>query len=439
MRSCSLASESMDLCALTSRELQRLLDDKAIGVVDVAGAYLERIDQRDGSIGAWVHLDPDHVLRQARDLDASPERPPLRGIPIGIKDSIETFDLPTSYGSPVYRGHQPSQDADLVERLRRNGALILGKTSTTEFMSPFNSPARNPIDPSRTAGTSSSGSAAAVADHMAPVTIGTQTGGSVIRPASYCGVYGYKGRTNDVPRGGIYPLRPSLDSVGLFARSISDIDLVWCAIADFPETGSASKDAAPEGIAMVRPPWLAAEDPTSTHILEWASEALTRAGHRVIELELPSSFRSVPEMFATISGVELAAGLASYVEEYPEGLSDQLAARVRNGREIPDKSYTAARNGVARMKEELAEQLISIQAGLLVTASASGEAPQDLSSMEDSSYHYLASLLDLSAMNIPFGQGPNAMPLGVQIMSRGSLVPDGSGTVRRIDRALHSE
>jgi Asp-tRNA(Asn)/Glu-tRNA(Gln) amidotransferase A subunit family amidase len=428
----------MDLCALTGRELQRLLDDEAIRVVDIAAAYLERISQRDGRTGAWAHVDPDHVLEQAHDLDASPDRPPLRGIPIGVKDSIETFDLPTSYGSPVYRGHRPSRDADLVERLRRSGALLLGKTSTTEFMSPFGPPARNPLDPSRSPGTSSSGSAASVADQTAPVTIGTQSGGSIIRPASYCGVYGYKGRTNDVPRGGIYPLRPTFDSVGLFARGVSDIELVWPAIADAHAAPSPSTEPVPDAVGLVRPPWLTREDSSSAEVSKLAAESLTRAGYRVIELELPPSFRSIPEVFAIISGVELAAGLASHLEKHPGGISDHLAARVRHGQGISDESFAVARDSVARMKEEVFELLASAEAQLIVTASASGEAPQDLTSAEDSNHHYLASLLDLSAMSIPFGHGPNGMPVGVQIMCQSSLIAPGSDTARRLDRALHS-
>ena len=428
----------MDLCELTGSELQRLLADEAIRVVDIAEAYLERIAQRDQSIGAWAHVDPALVLEQARDLDASPDRPPLRGIPIGVKDSVETFDLPTSYGSPAFHGHQPSRDADLVQRLRRHGALILGKTSTTEFMSPLHPPARNPLDPSRTPGTSSSGSAAAVADQTAPLTIGTQTGGSIIRPASYCGVYGYKGRTNDVPRSGIYPLRPSLDSVGLLARSVSDIELVWPAIADVDETAGTSAEPTGNGVGLIHPPWLAAGESASTDVVHRAAEALIQAGYRVIELELASTFRSVPEVFATISGVELAAGLASHLEANPDGISDHLAARVRHGREISDESYRAARDGVARMQEELAEQLSSARVQLMLTASATGEAPRDLSSVEDSSYHLLASLLDLSAMSVPFGRGPNGMPIGVQLMCQGGFVSPGSDTARRIDQALHS-
>ncbi len=187
---------------------------------------LERIQAREPEIRAWAYVDPEHALAQARALDRMPPRGPLHGVPIGIKDVLDTHDMPTEYGSSVYKGFRPKEDSNIVAALRRAGAVILGKTRTTEFASPIPVGVRNPLDFTRTPGVSSSGSAAAVADGMVPIALGTQTGGSIIRPATYCGIYGYKASLDAMDRGGIRHLRPTLDTLGVLARSLDDIALV---------------------------------------------------------------------------------------------------------------------------------------------------------------------------------------------------------------------
>src|SRR3954466_16137367 len=213
------------LARLTAVELAAGLAQRALSAERVAREHLERIAEREPSVGAWVHLDPDHVLSQARALDLAAVRGPLHGVPVAIKDIIATADMPTEYGSPIYRHHRPAWDAACVTALRAAGAIIFGKTVTTEFATSYAGKTVNPHDSTRTPGGSSSGSAAAVADFMVPLALGTQTGGSVIRPAAYCGAYAIKPSFGAINRAGTKCVAESLDTIGIFARSAADLAL----------------------------------------------------------------------------------------------------------------------------------------------------------------------------------------------------------------------
>ncbi len=191
----------------------------------VVRACLSRIAEREPEVQAWHHLDPERVIRHARELDRSAKRGPLIGVPFGAKDIIDTCDMPTEYGSPIFRGHQPRSDAACIALSRKAGGILLGKTVTTEFANQYPGKTRNPADPTRTPGGSSSGSAAAVADMMVPLAIGTQTTGSTIRPASFCGAFGYRPTWGDLRCTGVKEAAGSLDTLGLIARSIEDIAL----------------------------------------------------------------------------------------------------------------------------------------------------------------------------------------------------------------------
>src|SRR5580693_816566 len=185
-----------------------------------------RINERDDVVKAWVNFDPELALAQARALDRSQNRGPLHGVPIGVKDIIDTFDMPTEFGSPIYKGHRPPSDAACVALLRRAGAVMLGKTATCEFAGMAPPETTNPHNPAHTPGGSSSGSGAAVADHMAHAALGTQTGGSVLRPSSYCGIFGFKPTYNTFNKMGVWPAADSIDTIGLHARSLEDIELL---------------------------------------------------------------------------------------------------------------------------------------------------------------------------------------------------------------------
>ena len=209
----------------SAAEAARRIERGELKSETLVAACLERIATRDEEVRAWAFVDREHALAQARALDRGPRRGPLHGIPVGIKDVIDTAELPTEYNSPIYRGHRPKADAACVMELKRAGAVILGKTATTEFANNHPAPTRNPHNPAHTPGGSSSGSAAAVADFMVPLSLGTQTGGSVIRPAAYCGVAAIKPSFGSINRAGLKFVAESLDTIGLFARTVEDLSL----------------------------------------------------------------------------------------------------------------------------------------------------------------------------------------------------------------------
>src|SRR6266508_1460233 len=217
---------------LSATEIARRIAAGETTCEAVVRDHLARIQEREPIVHAWVNFDPDHALRQARLLDKGPVRGALHGVPIGVKDVIDTIDFPTEMGSPIYAGHRAPCDSACVALVRRAGAVILGKTVTAEFAGMFPGPTTNPHNPAHTPGGSSSGSAAAVADHMVPAAFGTQTGGSVLRPAAFCGVVGYKPTFNLINRSGIKFAAETLDTVGLIARSVDDVDLVTATLVN---------------------------------------------------------------------------------------------------------------------------------------------------------------------------------------------------------------
>ena len=241
----------------------------------VARAWPARSAAREPQVRAWQYLDPDAVLAQARALERSSPRGPLHGVPFGVKDIIDTCDMPTEYGTPIHKGYQPRKDAACVALSRRAGALLLGKTVTTEFANVTPGKTRHPLDPARTPGGSSSGSAAAVADFMAPLALGTQTTGSTTRPASFCGVFGYRPTHGDVRAAGVMEASGSLDTVGLLARSIEDIALYRDVVLGVQPEPVA--DMPPPRIGFCRPYFWQRLEPATQKLLEEAAQRLLRA------------------------------------------------------------------------------------------------------------------------------------------------------------------
>ena len=278
---------------------------------------------------------------------------PLRGIPVGVKDIFDTADLPTEYGSPIHAGHRPAGDSACVAALRRAGAVILGKATTTEFASPVPVGVRNPHDFARSPGVSSSGSAAAVADFMVPVTLGSQTGGSMIMPAASCGVVGYKASLDGIDRGGLRHIRPSLDTIGIFARSVRDIALVRAAMTRTP---AAPPEADPGAlrVAVCRAPnWQDAE-PATIEAVDAAEAALERAGASVARLGLPPVFDSAEEAFAVITAVEGGRSLAWEIANHRDRLNHWIRDQVSLGEGRSESDYLAACGTAASCREELA-------------------------------------------------------------------------------------
>lgn len=368
---------------------------------------LARIRAREPAVQAWERLDE----AGARAVAADPPEGPLHGIPVAVKDIVDTADLPTGYGSPAYAGHRPARDAVCVASLRRAGAVVLGKTVTTEFASSFPGKTRNPHDPARTPGGSSSGSAAAVADGMAPLALGTQTAGSVIRPASYCGAVGYKGTFGWTDMTGVHPLSPSFDTLGVYARRVADIALARRALAT---QRSRRLVARRPRVGLCRTPVWSQAQPESRATVERARDRLSAAGAEIHEVALPASWDGLVEAHKTIMGVEMASVFGKIRSRHGAQLSASLLKQLDEGAAIaPDR---------ARWAFDLAERARDDLGALMrpgdvwITPAAPGEAPQGLGATGDPVFNRLWSLLGTPCVSLPVGRGPNGLPVGLQLV-----------------------
>ena len=380
------------------------LSRREISAEKLVRRCLARIAEREPVVQAWEALDAEAAIAEARRIDALRDRPPLYGLPIGVKAVIDTADLPTAYGSAIHRGHQPSHDAESVRRLREAGAIVLGKTVTTEFAVYSPGKTRNPHDPSRTPGGSSSGSAAAVADGMVPAALGSQTAGSVIRPASYCGVMGFKPSFGLLPLEGVHPLAPSLDTLGLFVRALDDIPLLVSVLA-----------ASPLQIRPARPrlgfcrteAWAHAAPETQTAV-EQAAKAL---GAR--DVDTGASFAGLIDAQIAIMGAEAAETLG---DEPEERLSPKLREFLRAGAKVTPNRLAAAREQAERCRREI--DATFEQVDVLLTPAAVGEAPEGLGATGDPIFCRIWTLLGVPCLSLPVLKGPAGLPIGLQIVGR---------------------
>jgi Asp-tRNA(Asn)/Glu-tRNA(Gln) amidotransferase A subunit family amidase len=339
-----------------------------------------------------------------------PRRSLLHGVPIGIKDVIDTADYATAYNSPIYVGHRPKADAACVSLLKRAGCLILGKTVTTEFANIAPAKTRNPHNLERSPGGSSSGSAAAVADFMVPIALGTQTAGSTIRPASYCGAFAVKPTFGAISRVGVKPLAESLDTVGLFARSPGDLSAFLQILTGWPMQRNASR---PPRIGINRTGYRHLLEPDNAAAIEGAVLLLASEGAEVHDADLPSSVDELSDDHAVIMGYESARALAWELDEHPAKMSAALAERLRAGWAVTRPIYDAilakaagARAGLVRVFEKF---------DLLLTPGCAGEAPQ-FGTTGDSKFNRAWTLLGNPCVNVPFGKSANGLPLGLQLV-----------------------
>jgi Asp-tRNA(Asn)/Glu-tRNA(Gln) amidotransferase A subunit family amidase len=413
----------------------------ALSSEDLTRALLERIARHENTVQAFQWIDPASALDLARRADgrlrSGAAVGPLHGIPIGIKDIIETQGIPTTMGSPIFDGHVPARSAALVQRAEAAGAFVLGKTVTTEFA--FYSPGktRNPWNPAHTPGGSSSGSAAAVAMGFLPGAVGTQTNGSVIRPAAFCGVVGYKPTAGLISLAGVHPFSPSLDQAGVFTRSVPDAAFLAAALAaktaDEPATGTEKKVIPSEVAPMVRAPrlaavrspvWHLAEPHAQKHFLEMLAR-LRSAGAQVEEQELPPSFEGAHAVQRTIMYAEGARVFAELQRRDRGRLSPRLNALIDEGIAVPDSDL--ARD--LERRHQLAREMDTFLSAFdgVITPPTCGEAPADLTQTGDPAFCTIWSLCGVPAVTIPAGRGPAGLPLGLQIVgprfSDGQVLP----------------
>jgi amidase len=384
-------------------------------------ACLARIDEREDIVHAWAALDRDGAIAAARACDSGPRRGALHGVPIGVKDVLHTADLPTQMGSPIYAGHRTKDDASCVALLRAAGAIVLGKTVTCEFAGVAPGATANPLQPARTPGGSSSGSAAAVADHMVPLAFATQTGGSVLRPASFCGVLGYKPTYGTFNREGLKFAAESLDTIGLIARTIDDVALTAAVLTGCDPTARvAPKMMLRLGVCQT---YLWDEKAsTETRACVAAVEAAARkAGARVEAFTLPNHFGRLTQAREIINDVERARSLSWEWTHHREALSSQLRGTIERGLALPDAIYRDA----LRFAEDARRELDGLLDGFdgLIAPCVNGEAPVGLAYAGDPSFQGLWTLLHVPTLTIPAWRGPHAMPVGIQLVgARGADV-----------------
>jgi Asp-tRNA(Asn)/Glu-tRNA(Gln) amidotransferase A subunit family amidase len=400
----------------------------ALAVEDYARAWLAQVAAREPDVRAFIHLDAEHVLAQARALDARRKAGEplgaLFGLPVGVKDIIDTADYPTENGAALYAGRRPARDASAVARLRAAGAIVFGKTVTTEVAFRHPGATRNPHDPTRTPGGSSSGSAAAVAAGMLPLAIGSQTAGSVIRPAAFCGVVGVKPSHGLIGRGGVMLHSRKLDHLGVFARSVADAALLLDALAgydpDDPDTrpfaapnlaAAAAQGAAPARLAFVRTPMWEKADADARAALEAFVAAL---GSLVEAVDLPDWFRPAWDAHRTVMAVDMAHRHGPPVDREPDKASAPLRAMVEEGRGLSAVRYLDALALAERMTDWLADLLRGYDA--IVTLPAPGIAPKGLGFTGDPVFNALWTLTGLPAVTLPLLTGEGGMPLGVQLV-----------------------
>jgi Asp-tRNA(Asn)/Glu-tRNA(Gln) amidotransferase A subunit family amidase len=404
-----------DPSTLSATEAARAIERGTLTCTDLVEACLARIEAREGAIQAWAHIDSKKALAQAHERDRRHSGGMMRGLPIGIKDIIDTVDLPTRFGSAIYRNHIPSSDAACVALLKNAGGVILGKTETTEFALRHPSRTLNPHNLAHTPGGSSSGSAAAVADFMVPLAIGTQTTGSTIRPGSYCGVVAFKPSFGTINRAGIKLLSDSQDTIGVFARTIEDVALLVESIGECESlVAGLSADWRPRIGFCRTPQWDSADESTKT-ALEDAVARIAKAGASVKEIRLPRHFDNLAEAQEVIADYEIWRALAYERLTFPELISDTLKGRLANAENYNLARYRAAQRQAALCRMMLSEIFCDTDA--IFTPSAPGEAPRGHETTGSPIFNKLWQILHVPCVNVPALTGPQGLPLGVQIVS----------------------
>ena len=401
---------------LTATEIVQAVTAGRTTCEAVARACLERIAAREPEVQAWQYHDPEQVIAQARGLDRNGRRGPLIGVPFGLKDIIDTCDMPTEYGSPIYKGHRPASDAACAALSRKAGGVLMGKTVTTEFANRYAGKTRNPFDPARTPGGSSSGSGAAVGDYHVPLAIGTQTTGSTIRPASYCGAFGYRPTYGDLRCVGVKEAAGSLDTLGLIARSIEDIALYRDVLLGIDPQPLPAEAGAPR-IGFCRTPVWPRLETYTQRLLEDAAARLARVGAKVVEVTLPAGFERIEDAQRWIAAFEFARNFTWEIENHWERISEQLRnGRIKDGLSCTPERYLEARNLAERWRAMLADAFG--ECDVLLAASALGEAPIGLSLTGSAAPCAIWTTVHAPSVTIPVFKGPNGLPVGAQVIAR---------------------
>jgi len=418
---------------LSASDAHALIEKGLLSSCELIEACLARIDELEADIGAWTHLDREVALQQARAADdfRKSGRPigALHGLPIGIKDIIDTADYPTERGTVLHQGRQPETDATLVSLLKEAGAIILGKTVSTELAVYAPGKTRNPHNPEHTPGGSSSGSAAAVAAAMVALSVGTQTNGSVIRPAAYCGVYGYKPSFGRISRHGVLEQSPPLDTIGVFARNLADLALLADVLMRFDAQDDAMTPIAPPCVssvmaqqvpvnphfAFIRTPVWEQVEPVTKEALRELIEAANEAQPKTIDIvDMPASFDALHEDHRKVMERDLAHSFAVEYQQGKDQLSDVLREMIESGQQVKDADYQQSLAAMQNYNAFLGEVFEDYDA--ILTPSTPGPAPAGIEATGSPVMNTIWTFCGTPAINLPILQSPDGLPMGVQVV-----------------------
>ena len=410
-------AQSDNLCFRTESDLRSLIASGETTRNHAVESQLDRISLREPQVQAWTWHDPDSVRRQLQDLASMPAGP-LSGVTIAVKDLIDTADMPTEYGSAAYRGHQPVADAGVVTILKAAGALMMGKTVTTEFAHSHAGPTVNPHNLSHTPGGSSSGSAAAVADGMATIALGTQTGGSVIRPAAYCGVVGFKPTIGRITLAGVMPLSFSMDTLGVMARSVADVQLISDVLLGYPESWGAN-DAKETKVRLAYYPGPDVEgaDQDAVAALDIARSALAEQGVEFVPIMLPlDDFAELGRANRTLMAYEAARQHRNVFRMHSQALGETTRTLIEEGAGMARSKYLEALRHQVYCRQMFADQMQNIDA--VLTLSAPGQAPLYKDGTGSSIFNRTWTTIGAPCLTLPAGHGSKGLPLGVQLVGK---------------------
>ena len=377
-------------------------------------ACLARIEDRERDVRAWTFIDREVALQQAHVCDRIGPKGPLHGVPIGVKDVLDTADMPTQMGSPIYAGYRPRADATCVSLLRQAGAVILGKTATCEFAGVAPAQTRNPLNLEHTPGGSSSGSAAAVADFMVPAALGTQTGGSVLRPAAFCGVVGFKPTFGRYARTGLKFAAESFDTIGIIARTVEDVELLDDILVG--RKAAPRPGTAPPAVGICRTHLWSTAQPETVAAIERVANSLKNTGARVTEISLPAMFTHLAVARARINAYERARALAYEWHCHRDAISERLRATIAEGFAMSPDDYWAAQALLAECRALFGGTTKDVD--VLLTPCVPGEAPRGIDHTGEPKFQELWTALHVPAISMPAGTGPSGLPTAVQLVGK---------------------
>ena len=415
----------MNLIKISAVNALEMMQKGEITSEEYVTAFLEHIKNREPEVGAWIFLDPEMALQQAREADKRRrDKIPgkLNGLPIGIKDIIDTKDMPTENGSLIHKDRRPPEDAHLVKLLRDAGAVIMGKCVTTEFALSAPGKTKNPKDLECTPGGSSSGSAAAVSDYMIPLAIGSQTGGSVLRPASFTGILGLKPTFGTISRSGMSPISERLDHPGIYANSIDDIRLVASVILSYDKKDldmdsnysfrNASNLKKPLKFAFIKGPVWGSGD---QDMQEKIKQFVDNSNLEIPSVELGDDFIEAARCHEIIMNGSISRSLANYYENNKSKLHPFTIARFEAGKSVSTNSYIDAIEKAKKMKQTLSEIFLKFDA--IITPAAPGQAPRDLMNTGNAIFNGYWTMLGVPAISLPLLEGKDGLPIGIQVIT----------------------